>query len=173
MSIGAGSTLKLNEWRNIFRSLSETPVSVANEIVTRLGEISPLWQKFKSLWLFCESFFALGKIWNLIGQFFMILVKFSLMLMPPYWKDNLGIWSHWSQTTSSQEGVSKIWREILRRRTSRRRPPSWTLRSVSRRRRRFATIHPWNRMLNFEWGPYTFCLVMLLFSWYAWSRTPR
>ena len=52
----------------------------------------------KTLKLFDYSlmvYFVLGKILNLIGQIFMILDRFSLLLMAQYWKDNLAIWSHW------------------------------------------------------------------------------
>ena len=40
-------------------------------------------------------YFILGKILTLIGQIFMILDKFSLLLMAQYWKDNWAIWPHW------------------------------------------------------------------------------
>ena len=35
-----------------------------------------------------KVYFELGKILNLIGQIFMILNKFSLLLMAQYWKGN-------------------------------------------------------------------------------------
>ena len=62
--------------------------------VTRFGEISPLWQNFKSLWLFFEDYFLLAKIFTSIGQIFMILDKFWMFFMAQSWKDNLTIWSH-------------------------------------------------------------------------------
>ena len=39
-------------------------------------------------------YFVFGKTLTLIGQIFMKLNKFSLLLMAQYWKDNLAIWSH-------------------------------------------------------------------------------
>ena len=46
-------------------------------------------------------YFVLGKLLNIIGQIFMTLDKFSLLLMAQYWKDNLAIWSYclWPQQT--------------------------------------------------------------------------
>ena len=69
-----------------------------NTSVTRFGEISPLWQNFKSLWLFLRVYFVLGKILNPTGHIFRILGKFSLFLLAQYWRNNLAIWSHWSTT---------------------------------------------------------------------------
>ena len=42
-------------------------------------------------------YFVLAKILILIGQIFMILDQFTLLLMAKYWKDYLVIWSHWNQ----------------------------------------------------------------------------
>ena len=53
-------------------------------IVTRFGEISPLWQNFKSLWLLFEGLFCIGQNVNLIGHIFRILGKFSLLLFAKY-----------------------------------------------------------------------------------------
>ena len=48
--------------------------------VTRFGEISPLWQIVKSLWLFlrvyivlCKNFNILGKIFNTFGQIYFVV----------------------------------------------------------------------------------------------------
>ena len=49
--------------------------------VTRFGKISPIGQNFKSLWLLPEGLFVFGKTLTLIGQIYMILDKFSLLLM--------------------------------------------------------------------------------------------
>ena len=67
------------------------PISVA-----RFGKISPFWQKNKSLWLFFQGYFILGKnlntlwlIFNGLGHIF--LFKDSQLL------SNVAIWSHWYQ----------------------------------------------------------------------------
>ena len=44
-------------------------------------------------------YFALGIFLNIIGQIFMTLDKFSLLLMARNRKDNLAIWSHCSSPT--------------------------------------------------------------------------
>ena len=64
--------------------------------VTRFGEISPRWIIF-TLWQLCKNWLIkyLGKFLTHCGQAFMLLVKFSLLQMAKYWKNNEAIWSHW------------------------------------------------------------------------------
>ena len=47
-------------------------IFVAGNSVTRLGEISPLWQNFKSLLLFFARFLVFGKILNLLWLIFLM-----------------------------------------------------------------------------------------------------
>ena len=55
--------------------------------VTRLGEISPLWQFF-------ESSFCIGQNFEFNWASFIKQDKFSLLFNGPILKDNLGIWPH-------------------------------------------------------------------------------
>jgi len=52
--------------------------------VTRFGEISPLWQNLKTLWLFFEGLFYIGQNFEPNWAFFMMLDTFSLLLMAQY-----------------------------------------------------------------------------------------
>ena len=72
----------------------EFPVlKTLNASVTRFGEISQLGQNLKSLWLFFMGLFCIWQNVEPNWEFFMILDKFSFLLMAQYWKDNLTIWS--------------------------------------------------------------------------------
>ena len=48
--------------------------------VTRIGEISPLWQNFKSLWLFFQGLFCIGQNfepnWQILYDIAQILIVF-------------------------------------------------------------------------------------------------
>ena len=67
--------------------------------VTRCGKFHHFGKTLKVFGYLLKVYFALGKILNLIGQIYITLDKFSLMLMGIYWKDNLAIWSHWQWVT--------------------------------------------------------------------------
>ena len=54
--------------------------------MTRFGEISPLWQKFTSLWQIFDSSFHSRQNIELTGKFVTLLGKFSLLLMAKYSK---------------------------------------------------------------------------------------
>ena len=72
------------------------------------NQCNQIWRNFATLAKLSKAvvysmgvYFVLGKNLNLIGQMFMILDKFSLLLLAQYWKDNLVIWSHCHPSTFS------------------------------------------------------------------------
>ena len=51
--------------------------------VARLGEISPLWQNFKSIWATFKSFiYYLEKLLTYLGKYFMLLCIFTFYKLP-------------------------------------------------------------------------------------------
>ena len=59
-----------------------------------LAKFRHLGKTYKVFGYYLRVYFVFCKILTLIGQMFMILDKFSLLLMVQYWKDNLANWSH-------------------------------------------------------------------------------
>ena len=52
--------------------------------VTRLGEILSLWQNIKYLAVFWRVYLVLGKTFNLLWRFVMLMGKFTLLKMTKY-----------------------------------------------------------------------------------------
>ena len=59
----------------------------------QIWQNTPLGQTVKVFGYSLRVYFVFGKTLTLIGQIFMKLNKFSLLLMAQYWKDHLAIWS--------------------------------------------------------------------------------
>ena len=83
--------------------------------VTRSGELSPLWQKFKSLWQFSSFRLVFGKILNLLLQFFR---EIGQILYVVKWqnvdKNNLAIWSHCCRLLMATSFLSLASKSFLR-----------------------------------------------------------
>ena len=63
--------------------------------VTRLGEMSPLWPTFNSLWLFLEVLYFCLNIQSTLAIFYATLEQIFVAEFAKYRKHNLAIWSHW------------------------------------------------------------------------------
>ena len=70
-------------------------------MASTLDQCDQIWRNFaktlKVFGYFLWVYFVFCKFLILIRHIFRILDKFSLLLMPQYWKDNLANWSHFSR----------------------------------------------------------------------------
>ena len=62
--------------------------------VTRLGEISPLWQKNESPWQMFEGLFLIWQMLSLLWQICYIIGLIFIAVVGQILKYNLIIWSH-------------------------------------------------------------------------------
>ena len=64
--------------------------------VTRFGEISPLWQKFRCFGKSLTVYFLFGKMLSQLWQTCYIIFQIFTVANGQVLKNNLTIWSHWS-----------------------------------------------------------------------------
>ena len=83
--------------------------------VTRFGEISPLWQKFKTFWLSLEGLFSIWQ--NFKPTLANISSKWQAFIVVNHQKlkNNLSIWSPWfrSDLYSMSSNESPTWRNLV------------------------------------------------------------
>ena len=62
--------------------------------MTRFGEISPLWQKFISVWQIFDIYYLFSKLLSLLWQICYIIGLIFIAANGQILKSNLTIWSH-------------------------------------------------------------------------------
>ena len=96
-----------NRAKTTLQLMGPVPVVVS---VTRLGNISPLGQNCRSLWLFLDDWHSFGK--KLLLRLKQI-GKFSLLKPAKYWTHNLAIWSHGLGSNLNQLASHTLWLSLF------------------------------------------------------------
>ena len=81
--------------------------AIATTRVTRIGEISPLWQNIQSLGHFSRVYLLFGKILSLLYQILHTFGPVIIEVNGQMLKNNLAICSHWAPTSKTGKTLKR------------------------------------------------------------------